>query len=75
MSPTLLNLVSDQTTPIILGGLHYQPSHMVFIRSESEKYERNVQKILAFLKNRFDFSHEECIIDAFDFEEALKKYV
>ena len=70
---TLLNLVSDQITPIILGALHYRALHMVFIRSESEKYEQNVRRICAFLEQRFEFTHVERIVNPYDFEDVLLK--
>jgi hypothetical protein len=70
---TIVSLVSDQIAPIILGALHYKPSHMVFIRSGSEKYAQNVERICGYLKQELAFTYEEHIVDPYNFENVLAK--
>lgn len=69
----IINLVSDQIAPIILGALHYRPSHLVFIRSGLEKYANNVARICRYLNQRLTVTHEEHIVDPYHFEDVLSK--
>jgi len=73
MSSILVNLISDQMVPIVLGAIHYKPSQMIYVRSQKPEYQQNVSRINRYLERYFLFDYREVIVDPFSIEDNINK--